>query len=90
LRGIDPERVSIRLARFDVSLKPTNQEHVSTMSATAASLSASLRRADTTANPFSWGRYGRTALLTAGASVLANSVFFYLMASRTPKSPYWR
>jgi hypothetical protein len=45
-----------RRAPFDVSLKPTNEEHVSTMSANAASLSASFRRADIAASAFSWGR----------------------------------
>jgi hypothetical protein len=48
------------------------------MSANAASLSASRHSTDTTASPFSWGRYARIGLLTIGASVLANSVFFYL------------
>ena len=48
------------------------------MSANAASLSASFRPADTTTSAFSWGRYARTGLLTIGASVLANAVFFYL------------
>src|SRR6202035_4803341 len=67
-----------RLALFDVSLKPSNEEHVSTMSANAASLSASFRPADTTTSAFSWGRYARTGLLTIGASVLANAVFYYL------------
>src|SRR2546428_5603054 len=66
-----------RLAPFDVSLKPTNQEHVSTMSANAASISASFRLA-TPLPAFSWGLYARTGLLTIGASVLANTVFFYL------------
>ena len=46
-----------RLAPFDVSLKATNEEHVSTMSANAASLSASFRAADTATSAFSWGRY---------------------------------
>ena len=48
------------------------------MSANAASLSASFRPADTTTSAFSWGRYARTGLLTIGASVVANAVFFYL------------
>jgi hypothetical protein len=68
----------LRLAPFDVSLKATNEEHVSTMSANAASLSASFRPADSAIGAFSWGRYARTGLLTIGASVLANAVFFYL------------
>jgi Family of unknown function (DUF6069) len=76
--GAEQNSCRFRLAPFDVSLKPTNEEHVSTMSATAASLSASIRPADTATSAFSWGRYARTALLTTGASVLANAVFFYL------------
>jgi hypothetical protein len=50
------------------------------MSARAASLSASFHPADTAtaASAFSWGRYTRTGLLTIGAAVLANAVFFYL------------
>ena len=48
------------------------------MSANAASLSAAYRQADTVSSAFSWGRYARTGLLTIGASVLANAVFFYL------------
>ena len=48
------------------------------MSANAASLSAMYRQADTATSAFSWGRYARTALLTIGASVLANAVFFYV------------
>jgi uncharacterized protein DUF6069 len=56
-------------------LNQTNEEHISTMSATTASLSASYR---TAASAFSWGRYVRTGLLTIGASVVANALFFYL------------
>ena len=48
------------------------------MSANAASLSATYRPADTATSAFSWGRYTRTGLLTIGASVAANAVFFYL------------
>jgi hypothetical protein len=48
------------------------------MSANAASLSASPRRAGTARRGFSWGRYARIGLLTIGASVVANAVFFYL------------
>jgi Family of unknown function (DUF6069) len=48
------------------------------MSANAASLSASFRPSDTDASAFSWGRYTRTGLLTIGAAVVANAVFFYL------------
>jgi hypothetical protein len=48
------------------------------MSANAASLTASFRPADTATSAFSWGRYARTGMLTIGASVLANAVFFYL------------
>ena len=48
------------------------------MSANAASLSASFGPADSAIGAFSWGRYARTGLLTIGASVLANAVFFYL------------
>ena len=48
------------------------------MYANAASLSASFDPADTASSAFSWGRYARTGLLTIGASVLANAVFFYL------------
>jgi tryptophan-rich sensory protein len=47
------------------------------MSANAASLSTSFRRTDATSSSFSWGRYARTGLLTIGASVVANAVFFY-------------
>jgi hypothetical protein len=57
------------------------------MSANAASLSASLRPADTTTHMFSWGRYARTGLLTIGASVLANAVFFYLAQVAVPYDP---
>jgi len=57
------------------------------MSATAASLSASLRPTDTTTSAFSWGRYTRTGLLTIGAAVLANSVFFYLAQLAVPYDP---
>jgi hypothetical protein len=66
-----------RLAAFVVSMKTTNEEHVSTLSANAASLSANLP-ADTATGAFSWGRYARIGLLTIGAAVLANAVFFYL------------
>ena len=59
-------------------MKATNEEHLSTMYANAASLSASFDPADTASSAFSWGRYARTGLLTIGASVLANAVFFYL------------
>jgi len=48
------------------------------MSTNAASLSASFRPASTATSPFSWGGYARTGLLTIGAAVLANAVFFYL------------
>ena len=49
------------------------------MSASAASLSTSFRQADTTTpSAFSWGLYARAALLTVGAYVLANAVFFYV------------
>jgi tryptophan-rich sensory protein len=48
------------------------------MSANAVSLSSTYRQADSATSAFSWGRYARTALLTTGASVLANAVFFYL------------
>ena len=47
------------------------------MSANAASIASSLRRADTISRAFTWGHYARTALLTSAAAVLANSVFFY-------------
>ena len=48
------------------------------MSTTAVSLSATYSQADTAASSvFSWGRYARTGLLTIGASVAANAVFFY-------------
>src|SRR2546428_6718469 len=70
----------LRLAPFDDSLNPTPEEHVSTMSANAASLSATYREfdTDTATSAFSWRRYAATGLLTIGASVLANAVFFYL------------
>jgi Family of unknown function (DUF6069) len=48
------------------------------MSATAASLSASLRPTVSTSSAFTWGGYARIGLLTVGASVLANAAFFYL------------
>ena len=48
------------------------------MSANAASLSASLRAAHTATSAFTWGGYARLALLTIGAAVVANAVFFYL------------
>ncbi len=48
------------------------------MSASAASLSARFHPTDTATSAFSWGRYTRTGLLTIGAAVLANAVFFYL------------
>ena len=48
------------------------------MSANAASLSASFRPADAATSAFSWGRYARRGLLTIGASVLANAVFYYV------------
>jgi hypothetical protein len=48
------------------------------MSANAASLSITIRPADTAISAFGWGRYARTGLLTICASVLANAVFFYL------------
>ena len=48
------------------------------MSATAASLSTSLRPIASTSSAFTWGRYARIGLLTVGASVLANAAFFYL------------
>jgi hypothetical protein len=47
------------------------------MSANAASLSGTYRPTTST-SAFSWGRYARTALLTVGASVVANAVFFYV------------
>jgi hypothetical protein len=40
-------RVDLRLAWFDVFLKPTHEEHISIMSANAVSLSATYRQADT-------------------------------------------
>ena len=54
------------------------------MSANAASLSATYRQADTATSPFSWGRYTRVGLLTIGASVLANAVFFYVAQVGVP------
>jgi hypothetical protein len=48
------------------------------MSANATSLSATHRQASTRSSAFSWGRYARTGLLTIGAAVLANAMFFYL------------
>ena len=57
------------------------------MSTTAVSLSASFRRAGTVSSPFSWGRYARTGLLTIGASVLANAVFFYIAQVGVPYDP---
>jgi hypothetical protein len=45
------------------------------MSANAASLSATPRPIDSTSSAFSWGRY--VGLLTIGASVLANAVFWF-------------
>jgi len=80
LRSCQPVQNSCRLrgAPFDVSLKPTNEEHLSTMSTNAASLSTSFRPADTASSAFSWGRYAGTGLLTIGASVLANAVFYYV------------
>jgi hypothetical protein len=48
------------------------------MSANAASLCTSFPTPDTARSAFNWGRYARTALLTIGASVLANAVFFYV------------
>jgi hypothetical protein len=73
-----PRPCRFRLAPFDVSLKATEKEHLSSMSANAASLSASLRPTRATPSAFTWGRYARVGLLTAGASVLANAAFFYL------------
>jgi len=57
------------------------------MSATAASLSASVRPAHTATGAFSWGRYARAGLLTIGASALANAVFFYLAQIAVPYEP---
>ena len=48
------------------------------MSATAASISSSFHTADAANSAFSWGRYARIGLLTIGASVAANVVFFYV------------
>jgi hypothetical protein len=48
------------------------------MSANAVSLATRFHSADTATSAFSWGRYTRAALLTVGASVLANAVFFYV------------
>ena len=48
------------------------------MATNAASLSAKYRRANTVSSAFTWGRYTRIGLLTIGASVLANAVFFYV------------
>jgi len=48
------------------------------MSANATSLSASFRAADTATSAFTWGGYARLGLLTIGAAVVANAVFFYL------------
>src|SRR5437763_11401504 len=87
LQNSSRDSCRFRLAPFDVSLKPTNEEHVSTMSANAASLSASFRPADTATSPFSWSRYARIGLLTIGASVLANAVFFYLAQVAVPYDP---
>jgi hypothetical protein len=67
----------LRRVPFDVFLKPTNEEHVSTMSANAASLSSRYHRSESAVSAFSWARYARTGLLTIGASVLANAVFYY-------------
>ena len=67
-----------RVAPFDVSSKASNEEHLSTMSANAASLSTSFKTADAATSAFSWSRYARIGLLTIGAAVLANAVFFYL------------
>jgi hypothetical protein len=57
------------------------------MSATAASLSATYRQADTATRAFSWGRYARSGLLTIGASVLANAAFFHLAQVAVPYDP---
>src|SRR5205823_768205 len=76
-----------RLAPFDVSVNPMHQEHVSIMSAHAASLAASFRPADTATSAFSWGRYARTGLLTIGAAGLANAAFFYLAQVAVPYDP---
>ena len=76
-----------RLAPFDVSLKPSDEEHVSTMSATAASISTSFHTADALSGAFSWGRYARIGLLTIGASVAANAVFFYLAQAAVQYDP---
>ena len=48
------------------------------MSATAAWISTSFHTVDAANSAFSWGRYERIGLLTIGASVPANAVFFYL------------
>ena len=48
------------------------------MSANAASLCTSFNTADAATSAFSWSRYARIELLTIGAAVLANAVFFYL------------
>jgi hypothetical protein len=87
LRKLASGPCRFRLAQFDVSLKPRNEEHVSTMSANAASLSASFRPADSATSAFSWTGYARIGLLTIGAAVLANAVFFYLAQVVVPYDP---
>jgi len=74
----------LRSAAFDVSVKPPNEEHISTMSANASSLVATPGAIDSTSGAFSWGRYARIGLLTISASVLANAVFFYLAQVAVP------
>jgi hypothetical protein len=57
------------------------------MSANAISLSASFRSDDTASRAFTWGHYARTGLLTIGASVLANAVFFYVAQAAVQYDP---
>jgi hypothetical protein len=54
------------------------------MSANAASLAATPSAVDSTSGAFSWNRYAGIGLLTIGASVLANVVFFYLAQVAVP------
>jgi hypothetical protein len=57
------------------------------MSADTTSLSATYRQASTVSSAFSWGRSARTGLLTVGAAVLANAVFYYAAQVAVPYDP---
>jgi hypothetical protein len=72
----DPCR--FRPASFDVFLKPGHEEHLTLMSANAASLSTTFRSTDIASSAFTWSRYARTALFTIGASVAANAALFFV------------